>query len=115
MPYDGNRNADYVAPVPTARQNPKGGLDTEITDRREGDLTTPFRVSHALHHGVDWDAGNETSYGTIVGGSGEGFTTRGNPPSTSDAFGTTTGGTDRLVQSTRGADEGDTGAGKAVI
>jgi hypothetical protein len=113
IPSTAELNPAY-RPIPIApRQDPSGALDTSL-DEQHGDVRA-YRVTAAQVSGIDFDAdSNDVAGGIAIGSSGpDQFSTTGNPPS---VFGTTTGGEDRLVQRSAGADTGEGGSyTKAVV
>jgi hypothetical protein len=112
VPATGQVNQQYRPPAQAQRQDSSYGLDSELSrDRGEVDA---YKRARARHSGISWDDdSNETSCGVeLDANDSDDFRTTGRVDG--EEFGTTTGGTDQLVQRAAGGDTGEE-FGKAVL
>jgi hypothetical protein len=108
LPFTGQTNPEYRAPVPMPRQLTVGGDQDSAETRleREG-LTATFNEAKTV---ASQFVGSGAS-GVQVGRGEDTFSTSGSASGGSSS--TTTGGSDQLATRTAGADDG-TGFGKAI-
>jgi hypothetical protein len=112
-PSTGEVNSQYRRVPVAPRYDASGALDTSISGQH-GDVAA-YRLTSAKTRGIDHDAdSNDVAGGMRIGRSApSGFHTTGHVDG--EEFATTSGEPDRPKFSTRGTDEGTTGAGKAVL